>query len=147
MEDRRLNHKTDDEEYNLSDPTWVDDTLDTGIGDIDGSDPSMKGYNKGWNMDPYQQRYYAKRFCRLQKNANREVYKIDYNADNLAQQILTYWNETNGTLQDCFNGFTMNRMSNELKQQIADIINEQGYKIYPKLDDRKNRYASNKKKD
>lgn len=45
--------------YNLSDLNWKDDTLETGIGDTDGSDPSMKGYNKGWQMDPYEQRYYA----------------------------------------------------------------------------------------
>ena len=40
--------------YNLSDINWEDETLENGIGDIDGSDPTMKGYNKEYEVDPYK---------------------------------------------------------------------------------------------
>src|SRR3712207_1194322 len=111
-----------DNDYNLSDLNWKDDTLENGIGDIDGSDPSMKGYNKGWQQEPYKDRYYANK-----KKAAKEVNDISYDSENLAREILELWSQADGPLQNFFEAFTMNKVSNKMKKEIADIIRKKGY--------------------
>lgn len=130
-----------DKVYNLADENWKDDTLETGIGDTDGSDPSMKGYNKGYQMDPYQQRFYAKK-----KEAAKEMIDISHSAENYANEILALWAETDGPLQNFYEGFTMNKVTNKMKKQIAEELSEQGHKVYPVLVDERSRYASISKK-
>ena len=126
-----------DNDYNLSDLNWKDDTLENGIGDIDGSDPSMKGYNKGWQQEPYKDRYYANK-----KKAAKEVNDISYDSENLAREILELWSQADGPLQNFFEAFTMNKVSNKMKKEIADIIRKKGYEVYPVLTDETERYAS-----
>ncbi len=121
--------------YNLSDINWQDDTLETGIGDIDGSDPTMKGYNKGYQMEPYKERFYAS------KTAAKEVIDISNSVDNYANEILSLWKEADGPLQNFFEGFTMNKFDNDTIKQIAEKIREKGYSVYPVLVDRRSRYA------
>lgn len=140
--------KFNDKKYNLSDLNWKDDTLQNGIGDIDGSDPSMKGYNKGWQMEPYKQRYYAniknkrsETMTRVKKSA-KEVIDISCSAENYANEILTLWAEVDGPLQDFFEAFTMNKISNSMKKDIANILHSKGYKVYPVLTDERNIFAN-----
>lgn len=135
--------------YNLSDLNWKDDTLETGIGDIDGSDPSMKGYNKGWQMEPYKQRYYANiidkrsvKMNRIKKTSAKEVIDISYGAENYANEILSLWQEVDGPLQNFFEAFTMNKIDNKMKKEIAKILGEQGFKVYPVLVDERAIHAN-----
>ena len=115
--------------YNLSDENFKDDTLESGIGDIDGSDPSMTGYNKGWQQDPYQQRYYADKRTN-KKEAAKETMEIEHTAEGYAKEILALWSQVDGPLQNFFEAFTMNK------------LNENGYEIHPILTDRRSRYAN-----
>lgn len=133
--------------YNLSDLNWKDDTLENNIGDIDGSDPSMSGYNKGWQIDPYEQRYYA-HIKRRGENVKRlklsmkQIFDISATAENYANEILTLWTIVDGPLQNFFEAFTMNKIDNKTKKQIAESLNEKGYKVYPVLVDERVRHAS-----
>lgn len=138
-----------DNVYNLSDLNWEDSTLDTGIGDVDGSDPSMKGYNKGWQMEPYKQRYYAnKKYLNRRETMNikklsaKEVMDISCSPENYANEILTLWAETDGPLQNFFEAFTMNKIDNKTKKEIANILNSKGYKVYPVLTDERHIHAN-----
>lgn len=128
-----------DKIYNLSDMNWLDETLETGIGDIDGSDPSMKGYNKGWQMEPYKQRYYAnkrsEKMSRIRRTSAKEVIDISYSAENYANEILSLWQEADGPLQNFFEAFTMNKVDNKTKKEIAKILTEKGFKVCPVLTD------------
>ena len=123
--------------YNLSDMNWEDETLETGIGDVDGSDPTMKGYNREYEVDPYKQRYYAN------KTAAKEIIYISNTAENYANEILSLWREADGPLQNFFESFTMNKLDNDLIKDIAGILREQGYKVYPILTDKRVRFAQN----
>jgi len=125
-----------DQVYNLADENWKDDTLETGIGDTDGSDPSMKGYNKGYQMDPYQQRFYAS------KLAAKEMIDISHTSENYANEILALWAEVDGPLQNFYEGFTMNKITNSMKKEIAEALGKHGYKVYPILVDERSRYAN-----
>lgn len=139
-----LYNHTDDKVYNLSDLNWRDDTLETGIGDIDGSDPTMNGYNKGWQMEPYKERFYAKRSDKmrlLKKQSAKEVIDISYSAENYANEILSLWQQVDGPLQNFFEAFTMNKVDNKLKKEIAQILNSRGYKVYPVLVDERKVHA------
>ncbi|AEO93276.1 gp5 [Bacillus phage G] len=78
------------------------------------------------------------------KVAAKEVRDITYTSDNLAKEIITIWSQVDGPLQDFFNAFTMNKMTNEMKQQIASTLNEWGYNVIPHLEDRTPRYAAKK---
>lgn len=167
-------------EYGLSDLNWKDD------GDVL-QDPSINDYNKGYQMEPYEMRYYAKNnlykvesgdslgsiavvtdttlekmyqlngfekdvlsssqhlkpgsyviVSRVEceedentKEAAKEVMEITYTPENLAKEILTLWSQVDGPLQNFYDGFTMNKMDNKLKQDIADLLNEWGYKVEP----------------
>lgn len=143
LKKKNSNKIEQDKIYNLSDMNWKDDTIDTqhlwgtGIGDIDGSDPSMKGYNKGWQMDPYKQRYYAKR-----KEAAKEINDISFNSENLAREILELWSQADGPIQNFYEAFTMNKIPNKMKKEIAEILRQQGYDVYPVLVDERNRFAN-----
>lgn len=134
--------------YNMSDLNWKDDTLETGIGDIDGSDPSKKGYNKGYQLDPYEERYYANynggnRMHRLKK-AVVEVRDISYSAENYVNELLSIWKESDGPIQDFFDAFTSNgKVSNRDKKEMAKLLGEKGYKVTPWLLDETVRYANN----
>lgn len=123
--------------YNLSDINWEDETLENGIGDIDGSDPTMKGYNKEYEVDPYKQRYYAN------KTAAKEIIDVSNSAENYANEILSLWQEADGPLQNFFEAFTMNKLENNLIKEIAQILRQKGYNVYPILTDRRIRYAKN----
>lgn len=131
--------------YNLADENFKDDTVETGIGDVDGSDPSMAGYNKGWQMDPYEQRYYADKRTN-KKEAAKETMEIVHTAEGYAKEILALWSQVDGPLQNFFESFTMNKMDNNMVKEIAAILNKSGYEIYPVLTDRRSRYASISKK-
>lgn len=131
--------------YNLSDMNWLDETLETGIGDIDGSDPSMKGYNKGWQMEPYKQRYYANKrgenVSRIRRTSAKEVIDISYSSENYANEILSLWKEVDGPLQNFFEAFTMNKVDNKTKKEIAQILRDRGFKVYPVLTDERTVHA------
>lgn len=74
--------------------------------------------------------------------AAKEVRDITYSPENLAKEVLTLWRQVDGPLQNFFDGFTMNKMPNEMKKQIAEILNSWGYDITPTLTDQTPRYAS-----
>lgn len=138
----------EDNYYNVSDLNWQDDTLETGIGDIDGSDPSKKGYSKGYQLDPYEERFYAnynggKRMRRLKK-AVVEVRDISYSAENYANELLSIWKESDSPIQDFFDAFTSNgKISNNDKKDMAKLLKERGYEVTPCLLDETVRYANN----
>lgn len=77
-----------------------------------------------------------------EKTAAKEVMDISYTPDNLAKEIITIWSQVDGPLQDFFNAFTMNKMTNEMKQQIAEILKGWGYEVIPVLEDRTPRHAA-----
>ena len=93
METTRIEYQ----EYNLADENWEDDTLNKNIGDIDGSDPSKSGYAKGYKLDPYEIRNYAKKGEKLmssrllKKHAAAEVIDITYDANNYVNELLTFY--------------------------------------------------------
>lgn len=76
------------------------------------------------------------------KTAAKEVQDISYTPDNLAKEIITLWSQADGPLQDFFNAFTMNKMTNEMKQQIAYTLKQWGYEVTPVLEDRTPRHAA-----
>lgn len=177
------------EEYGINVDPEIDWTTDVDLQ----MDPSKNDYNKGYTMDPYQMRYYAKNILhevkagenyqtiakqyfgnksydkvlvsmnkelsnkvlkpgmmlvvgrKSEKVAAKEVQDISYTPENLAKEIITLWSQADGPLQDFFNAFTMNKMTNEIKTQVADIINGWGYDVTPSLDDRTPRYAAKMK--
>lgn len=140
--------KSNMEDYRISDLNWKDDTLENNIGDIDGSDPSMKGYNKGWQMEPYKQRYYANKILdkrsvnmKITKLSAKETIDISHSSENYANEILSLWAETDGPLQNFYEAFTMNKISNKMKKEIAEILNSKGYKVYPVLVDERQVHA------
>ena len=147
FKDKIIDKFVDENYYNMSDLNWKDDTLETGIGDIDGSDPSVKGFNKGWQMDPYLQRYYAnydggKKMSRLKK-AVVEIRDITYSAENYVDELLSIWKESDGPIQDFFEAFTSNnKVNNRDKKDMAKLLNERGYKVVPWLLDETIRHAN-----
>ncbi len=101
-------------------------------------DPSMKDFIKGYKLDPYEMRYWAK-VAKADKNPKRlmkiswkEVDVLQFTPEYLADKILKLWNQMDGTLQNAFEGFTL-RYDNKLKKAIADEINKRGYTVYPIL--------------
>lgn len=74
--------------------------------------------------------------------AAKEVEEITYTPENLAREILTLWSQVDGPLQNFFDGFTMNKMSNAMIRRIAEILNDWGYNVVPTLTDQTPRYAS-----
>ena len=123
FKDKIIDKFVDENYYNMSDLNWKDDTLETGIGDIDGSDPSVKGFNKGWQMDPYLQRYYAnydggKKMSRLKK-AVVEIRDITYSAENYVDELLSISNP-----KTYLDGVLVDKIQDKAKQsQIDDIKN------------------------
>lgn len=75
------------------------------------------------------------------KLAAKEVIDISSNPENYANEILSLWAEADGPLQNFYEAFTMNKINNKTKQEIARILNEQGYKVYPVLTDERPIYA------
>lgn len=63
--------------------------------------------------------------------AAKEVQDITYTPENLAKEIITLWSQTDGPIQNFFDGFTMNKTDNKMKKDISDILNEWGYNIKP----------------
>lgn len=182
LEDVSPNSVEHTRDYGLSDLNWKDD------GDAL-QDPSINDYNKGYQMEPYEMRYYAKNAlhkvesgdslgsiavlsdttldnlyslngfnkdnvtaskhlksgsyvivsrveCNEEENtkeAAKEVIDITYTPENLAKEILTLWSQVDGPLQNFYDGFTMNKMNNKMKQDIADLLNEWGYEVTPTL--------------
>lgn len=76
------------------------------------------------------------------KTAAKEVTDITYTPEGLAKRIITLWSQADGPLQDFFNAFTMNKSTNEMKQQISEILRGWGYEVTPVLEDRTVRHAS-----
>lgn len=140
--------RIDYKEYGLADVNWEDDTLDTNIGNIDGSDPSKEGYAKGYNMDPYEYRLIAKKENKkmksrlLKKRAAVETLDITYTPRNYVERLLTLYKQADGTLQDLFDGFTSNgKISNKVKKQMCEILKEMGYEVKPILLDENIKFA------
>lgn len=63
--------------------------------------------------------------------AAKEVQDITYTPENLAKEIVTLWSQTDGPIQNFFDGFTVNKTTNKMKKDIADILNGWGYDIKP----------------
>lgn len=179
LQDRGPNTVEQTKDYGLSDLNWKDD------GDAL-MDPSINDYNKGYQMEPYEMRYYANKLQKVEsgdslgsiavlndttleklyelngfskdkvtasshlkigsyvivercaceeeenvKEAAKEVIDITYTPENLAKEILTLWSQVDGPLQNFYDGFTMNKMNNKMKQDIADLLNEWGYEVTP----------------
>ena len=122
-----------------SDLNWHDDGNDSpSAPGATVEDPSMNDYIKGYKYDPYEMRYWAKirkasvNPKQLMKIAWKEVDVLQFTPEYLADKIIKLWNQMDGTLQNAFEGFTL-RYDNKLKQEIARIINERGYEVYPIL--------------
>ena len=144
METTRIEYQ----EYNLADENWEDDTLNKNIGDIDGSDPSKSGYAKGYKLDPYEIRNYAKKGEKLmsirllKKHAAAEVIDITYDANNYVNELLTFYHDSGCPLNDCFDQFTSNyKVNNDMKKQMCYILKQKGYNVKPTLVDETIRYA------
>ena len=76
------------------------------------------------------------------KYAAKEVIDISYTPENIAKEILTLWSQADGPLQDFFDAFTANKMTNEMKKQVADNLKEMGYDVTPVLVDETPKYAA-----
>lgn len=76
------------------------------------------------------------------KYAAKEVIDISYTPENIAKEILTLWSQVDGPLQDFFDGFTVNKMTNEMKKEVAENLKEMGYDVTPVLVDETPKYAS-----
>lgn len=140
--------RIDYREYGLADVNWEDDTLNTNIGNIDGSDPSKEGYAKGYNMDPYEYRLIAKKENKkmksrlLKRRAAVEIMDITYTPKNYVEELLTLYKQTDGSLQNFFDGFTSNgKIDNKTKKQMCEILKEMGYEIKPTLLDENVKFA------
>lgn len=79
---------------------------------------------------------------RPERIAAKEVQEITYTPENLAKEILTLWSQVDGPLQNFYDGFTMNKTTNEMKKQIADILKNWGYEVTPTITDTTPRYAA-----
>jgi hypothetical protein len=79
---------------------------------------------------------------RPERVATKEVQDITYTPENLAKEILTLWSQVDGPIQNFYDGFTMNKTTNEMKKQIAEILKGWGYEVTPTLTDETPRYAS-----
>lgn len=109
------------------------------------NDPSMNDFLKGYQIEPYEFKQWAKvKGYKLKKQAgNAEVYLMQFTPEFLGDRILTLWNSSDGQLQRFFEGFTQ-FYNNNLKMQIAAYLDTQGYKVYPQLIDDKPIYAKTK---
>ena len=108
------------------------------------TDPCMNDYLKGYQINPYDFKQWAsKKNLSLTKTADQEMVVMKFTPDFLADRILTLWNGSDGPLQNFFEGFTL-RYDNKMKMQLASILENQGYKIFPVLTDDKPRYANHK---
>ena len=135
--------------YNNSETSAEDETLYTGEGDIESSDPSKKAYDIGYYLEPYEMRYIAskgecKMISRLKKKAAVEIRDITFSADNYVDELLSIWKEADGRLQDFFDAFTSNgKIDNKTKKQMIEILREKGYKdVYPTLLDERVKHAN-----
>lgn len=104
------------------------------------ADPAYNDFYKGYAMDPYAWRQWAKKKG-LTREAVREVVPAPGNIDQLADYVLMLWQRLDGTLQDFFDGFTL-RYPNTMKRALAKAISDRGYTVYPVLTDDKVYYAS-----
>jgi hypothetical protein len=120
-------------DYDL-DLNWRDD------GDVL-HDSSMNDYLKGYQLDPYAFQQWSMKKEKNIKNASKEVMPMQFTPKYLANYILSFWDNTDGTLQAAFDGFTL-RYNNQLKQAIAEELRKNGYTIYPTLTDDRAIYAS-----
>lgn len=133
------NLKKRDEKYrnpcdlNISDPSNAAE-----------GDGTMKDFNEGYEKDPYSIRQFATKQKGLIKTADEETVIMKFSPDFLADRILTLWNGADGPLQNFYDLFTL-RYDNKMKMDIAKLLKEQGYMVYPTLIDDKPRYANNKK--
>lgn len=129
-----------DNPYDYKDDlNWRDD----GNGSPDGQgieDPSMNDFIKGYNIDPYEFKQWAKTHKRFYKKAWQEVDVLEFTPQYLADKILKIWNSTDGLLQNFYDSFTL-RYDNNLKKQIAAELEKKGYTVYPLLIDDKPTYA------
>ena len=135
--------------YDNSETSAEDETLYTGEGDIEGSDPSKKSYDRGYYLEPYEMRYIAKKgesnmISRLRKKAAVEIRDITFSASNYVDELLSIWKEADGSLQDFFDAFTSNgKVNNRTKKQMIEILRDRGYEdIYPTLLDERVKYAN-----
>lgn len=129
----------EDKEYRTDHLNWRDDGDEL-------TDPSTNDFLKGYNIDPYEFKQWAKIKHKdlykvaMTKKASGEVFIMKFSPEFLADRILTLWNGVDGPLQNFFEAFTL-RYNNALKQQVAAQLAKQGYQVYPVLVDDKPRYA------
>lgn len=121
------------------DLNWRDD----GNGSPDGQgveDPSINDFLKGYQMDPYEFRQWAKDKKGIVKKAWVEVDVLQFTPEYLADKILKVWNSSDGLLQNFYESFCL-RYNNKLKIDIAEELMKNGYKVYPLLIEDKPIYA------
>jgi len=123
--------KRDEYKQYKDDLNWRDDGNDSPDGQ-NIENPSVRDFNLGYELNPYDLRYWAKTDKNMYKLAWKEVDPLSFTPEYLADKILKLWNQIDGTLQNTFEAFTL-RYDNKLKQQIANIINSYGYEVYPIL--------------
>ena len=106
------------------------------------ADPAYNEFYKGWGMDPYQFQQWAKsKGNGLDRRGSREVIPLHCYPEYFADVILTLWNEAKGTLQDFYEGYTL-QFNNNLKTAIADRLKAMGWTVYPVLTDDRAYYAA-----
>ena len=177
-------------EYGHSDMNWKD------TGD-EVTDPSIEGYNAGYNYDPYQFHWVNVAYRNIlhlvkdnetlevltgdEPEALQEVQRLNrdllrrqggvikpgnmlilkrvpnrrqhlaadftvtdysYLPEQMAREFLTIWNGVDSTIQDFYNGFVMNRFTNEMREGLANTLRQWGYEITPRYEDRTPKYAA-----
>lgn len=125
------------------DLNWRDD----GNNSPDGQgieDPSINDFLKGYQIDPYEFRQWAKNKKGLVKKAWTEIDVLEFSPEYLADKILKLWNSSDGLLQNFYDAFTL-RYNNKLKIAIADELKKSGYTVHPLLIEDKPIYAKHKK--
>ena len=81
-------------------------------------DPSKREYMRGYEEEPYLERFNASADHRLRREGIREIIDVGFTPTELAKMILTRWHVVGGTLQDFFDGVSL-RFSNNLKRAVA----------------------------
>lgn len=133
-----------DNPYNYKeDLNWRDDGNDSPDGQRI-EDPSINDFIKGYNIDPYEFKQWAKKEKGFNKKAWREIDVLEFTPAYLADKILKLWNSADGLLQNMYEAFTL-RYDNNLKKAIASELQQRGYTVYPLLIEDKPIYANHLK--
>lgn len=104
------------------------------------TDPCKNDFLKGYNHNQYEFKQWAKKNNVNLKTAAYEQINMHFYPEFLSDYMLTMWHTAGGPLQNFFEGFTL-RYDNELKMKLANILEKNGYKVYPVLTEDQPRYA------